>query len=240
MPARRAKGVGPGIGSAPTCQSPRPSPSLAPGHLTSAFDPFGGPGTTGQLSFAVPDGWNVIEDQPASFVLQHPSDASPLQATNESFIFLLGQPRMAAEVVKGTPCGPSSVAPGVGHGVDDIVTAIRAMDGVVSTTPRTVTIGGYDGQLLDLHLAPSWTGGCQAPEGHPEGIAILQSGSGTGPVLGVGTDRPMRLILLDLTGGRTLAVAVACVASDAPTFVERVAAAMPIIDSFEFHPPAGR
>jgi hypothetical protein len=102
-----------------------------------------------------------------------------------------------------------------------------------------VRIGGYDGQMLDLQLAPSWTGGCRAPDGPFVAMPILD---GTefemGAGVGLGPNGSFRLILLDLTGGRTMAIAVFGAGPSQPSQLdEEVAGAMPIIESFEFHPP---
>jgi hypothetical protein len=102
-----------------------------------------------------------------------------------------------------------------------------------------VKVGGYSGQMLDLHLAPSWTQGCQAPEGPVVGIPILlQSGSGPRAAIGISRDHPVRLILLDLANGRTLAIAIFDLEAVTPTqFDGHVSDVMPIIESFEFHAP---
>jgi hypothetical protein len=110
---------------------------------------------------------------------------------------------------------------------------------VVSSASTAVSIGGYEGQLLDLRLAASWTRRCVAPEGPVVGVPILhQAGSGNGPGVGVGPNQPVRLILVDLTGGRTMAVVIFGIdPSQASPFEAHVAEVMPIIESFEFHPP---
>jgi len=213
--------------------------TLPPGtYQTSAFDPFDKPGVPDQLSYTVPEGWKVKEDRPATFVLHHLPDASPSQPSTDTFMFVFAQPQMAADIAEGAVCGPFSDAPGVGRGVDDIVAAIMARPGVVSTPPAAVTIGGFEGQLLDLHLAPDWTKGCLAPEGPIVGLAILLGASETGPSVGIGPDSPLRLILLDLTDERTMAVAIFNVEPSQPSeFEKQVAEVMPVIESFEFHPP---
>jgi hypothetical protein len=214
--------------------------TLPPGrYLTSRFDPFDKPGVSGQLSYTVPEGWKVKQDDPDAFVLHHLSDASSSQPSTDLFINLFVQPRMAADFAEGAICGPVGAAPGVGPRIDDIVAAIVARPGVVSTPPTAVTIGGSEGQMLDVHLAPSWTGGCQAPEGPIVGMPILvEAGSQTGLVAGIGRDHPLRLILLDLGGERTMAIAIFSVEPSQPSlFEERVAEGMPVIESFEFHPP---
>ena len=120
--------------------------------------------------------------------------------------------------------------------VMDLVAAIRARPGVVSTVPTAVTIGGYEGQLLDLRLAASWTRGCVAPEGPVVGVSVLrQAGSEPGPGVGLGPDHPVRLILLDLTQGRTMAIVIFEVEPSEPSvFQAHAAEVMPVVESFEF------
>jgi hypothetical protein len=213
---------------------------MEPGtYVTSALDLFGAPEVYGQLSYTVPDRWKVKEDRAGTFLLHHLPDDSAGPPSTDSFLHVFTQPRMVADYAEGAICGEHSAAPGVGRGVADLVAAIIARPGVVSTPPSAVTIGGYEGQMLDLQLAPSWTGGCQAPDGPIVAMPILdgmefEMGAG----VGLGPNDSFRLILLDLTGGRTLAVAVFAAGPSLPSQLEAQAAgAMPIIESFEFHPP---
>jgi len=214
--------------------------TLAPGpYRTSSFAPLGDPARSSRLSYMVPEGWKVEADEWSVFVLHHLSDAGPGKPSTDSFVALFVQPRMAAELENGATCGPSDDAPGVGGSLHDLVTAITARAGVISTAPARVTIGGHEGQLLDLQLAPSWTKGCRAPEGLIVGVPILhQAGSATGPGVGLGRDHPVRLILLDLADGRTMALTIFSLEPSQPLqFQQQVAEAMPIIESFEFQPP---
>jgi hypothetical protein len=213
---------------------------LAPGtYLTSSFDPFGRPGLSGQLSYTVPERWKVKEDRAGAFLLHRLPDDAATQPSTDTFIHLFTHARLMADYTEGAICGQSSEAQGVGRRVDDIVAAIRARPGVVSTPPAAVTIGGYTGQMLDLHLAPTWTGGCQDPDGPIIAMPLLlglesERSAGIGLVL----DSPVRLILLDLTGGRTMAVAIYGGGPAQPAKLEeQVADAMPVIESFEFHAP---
>ncbi len=208
--------------------------TLPPGtHQTSSFDLFGAPTLSGQLSFTVPAGWKVEDDRPATFALVQLPDASQGPPTTVWVIGLLAQPRMGADFGPGATCGPVSDAPGVGRGVDDLVAAIRARSGVVSTTPAAVTIGGREGQMLDLHLASTWTGGCFDSTGLVDAMPILQAEG----VFGLGRDQPVRLILLDLTDGRTMAVGIVDIGpSPHAPFDAHVGEVMPVIESFEFHP----
>ena len=217
-----------------------PEAPLPPGtYQTSRFDPFGDPTKFGQVSYTVPGAWKIKDDEPGIFLLHHLSDVPQGQPSTDSFILLLARPRLAADFAEGAKCGGTGDAPGVGGGLDDLVAAIRARPGVVSTTPVAVTIGGYKGQRLDLELVPSWTGGCLALDGPAVGMPLVhEAGSETGPGFGLGPNRPMRLMLLDLTGGRTLAVAIFEIdPSERSVFEAHAAEVMPIVESFEFHPP---
>jgi hypothetical protein len=157
----------------------------------------------------------------------------------DTFIHLFTHARLMADYTEGAICGKSGEAPGVGPRVDHIVAAIIARPGVVSTPPAAVNIGGYAGQMLDLHLAPTWTGSCRNPDGPIIAMPLLlglesERSAGIDLVL----NGPVRLILLDLTGGRTMAVAIFSGEPSQPSALEeQVGEAMPVIESFEFHPP---
>jgi hypothetical protein len=77
---------------------------------------------------------------------------------------------------------------------------------MISTPPADVTIGGFDGQMLDGHLAPSWTGGCHGPGGPFVGTPILVGASGF--TVDIRQYYPLRLNLLDLGDERTMSVAI--------------------------------
>ncbi|MEP6638807.1 MAG: hypothetical protein ABJC39_05605 [Chloroflexota bacterium] len=215
--------------------------TLTPGtYQTSFFDPFGDRAPSSQLSYTVPAGWKVKEDLPATLVLHHLPDASQSQPSGDLFISLFAQPRMAADFGKGATCEPTGDAPGIGQRVDELAAAITRRPGVVSTPPVGVTIGGYAGQLLDLHLATDWTGGCRGPEGSVVGMPILQvaaSDAGPGPAAAIARDQPLRLILLDLGNERTIAIGIFVLGPvGSVPFEDKVAPAMPIIESVELHP----
>ncbi len=215
--------------------------TLSPGtYDTTGFDPFADDAVPGRQSYTVPAGWKVKEDSATAFVLHYLADASAGQPVRDTFIFELARPRLAAAFKDGAICGPFGDEPGVGQGVDDIVAALVARPGVVSTSPEAVSVSGYEGTLLDLSVAPSWTGGCVAPEGPMVGIPVLRgSGGELGPTIGLVPDAPIRLILVDVGGGRTMAIAVACSAAPGTSqFDAQLKAAMPVIESIELHPPA--
>jgi hypothetical protein len=205
---------------------------MPPGtYETSSFDPFSDPGAPIRLQYTVPKGWKVKEDRPDLVLLHLLRDAPQGRPATDSFLSLVARPRMVADFTDGVPCGLFEDAPGVGSGLDDLVTAIRARPGVVSTPPTAVTIAGHEGTMLDLRLAPDWTGGCLAPEGLIVAIPIVQG-------VGLEPDRPVRLILLDLGDGRTMAIAITDIGPAQPDlFDAHMAEVMPVVESFDLRPP---
>jgi hypothetical protein len=185
----------------------------------------------------VPPGWEVADDAPRSFAVHHLPDAAQGLPSRELVISVLAQPSMTADFAAGADCNTVLDAPGVGPGRDGLVAAIRARPGVVSTPPVNVTVGGFSGLMLDLRLAPAWTGGCMSLGGPLIGAPILHGPGPTGAVVGVSEDAPVRLILVDLGDGQTLAVVVFGIKPTASaSFEDQAAAAMPIIDSFMIGP----
>jgi hypothetical protein len=215
--------------------------ALAPGtYPTAAFDPFDAPGVSGQMSYTVPGRWKVKEDIAAAFLLHRLPDDSASQPSADIFIHLFTHVRLMGDYAEGATCGEATEAPGVGRRMDDMVAAIVARPGVVSTSPGAVTIGGYKGLMLDLELAPTWTGTCNGREGRIIAMPLLlgpESERSAG--IGLIPDSPVRVILLDLSGGRTMAVAIFGGGPSEPAdFEKQVADAMRVIETFEFHPPA--
>jgi hypothetical protein len=206
-------------------------------HTTSVFDPLGDAGSPTHLAFAVPEGWRLMADQVGSFNLQRlPNDRSgdPLA---EPQIAAFTNPRLEADFAPGDACAPTSDAPGVGGRLEELVGAIVSRPGVVATPPADVTIAGHQGRLLDLRLAASWRGGCSDVSGPVVGLPILhQGGSIRGPVVGLGPGQAVRLILVDVGGSRTLAIAIFPTAKQSSDFEQHVAEAMPVIESFQFVP----
>jgi hypothetical protein len=218
--------------------------ALAPGTYTmSTFDPFGDGGRSGRLSYTVPAGWEAIGEDPAAFLLHRLSDPAQGLPSRELIIGVLAQPVMAADLPNGTDCpspADSANAPGVGKGRDELVAAIRARPSVVSTEATPVTVAGYSGLSLDLRLAPSWTGWCAQPGGGRLTATAILRQPDAHALVGLSSEAPfLRLILLDLGDGKTLAIVIAGIApSGSASFKEQAAAAMPIVDSFALGPSA--
>lgn len=165
-------GVG-GPGPTPTAspaptRAPSPGASVAPttsaatGGPQSACDEAGatcaGKLTAGvvssnafqpKLTFTVPAGWNNTLDTNRKYTLRYNFAPSHfLQVITQIAI-----PEQTAD------CSRAAKA-GAGSGVADWVAFLTTNPGLVTTKPAAITVGGYAGMQLDLHVASSWTATC--------------------------------------------------------------------------------
>jgi len=214
--------------------------SITPGpNTTIAFDPFDIPGTTGEVSYTVPEGWGLMVDYRYTHVLHRTLDAPTSRPATQALVALIAHPRVADATPDAT-CGLVQDAADVGDSVDDMITAIVGRPGVIASAPAAVTIGGFHGTSLDLSIDPTWTRGCRGPSGVVIGVPILHvAGLTDGPLVAVGPDQPVRLILLDLGKRRSVAIVISAIGpSGSPPLDDAVATAMTVVESIEFHEPA--
>ena len=181
---------------------------VSPGrHIASIFRPFG-EGTGPQFSYTVPDGWAEHYETPDIFSVAH----------GESWISVYRGVALYARSASCTfPRADIEQTPAAS--VDWLTT----IPGLVMTRQIPLAIGGLGGLMVDVSVAPDWTDACSA-DGYINTFAV--------PGLSVGPNTPARYILLDGGDGRTLLIDV-----QAPATVSwdaAMAAAMPIIESFEF------
>jgi hypothetical protein len=108
-------------------------------------------------------------------------------------------------------------------------------EGLDVTTPVPVTIGGYDGLVLDMTRRSTWTRTCPWSNGVPTVplFSDLDPAEG-GFDWGVMGDSRLRVYLVDLGGGQLLWAAVD--AQDDATFQAMAADGSAIIESLRFQP----
>jgi len=225
----------PGIGS-PASPSPSPTasrlPAGNPGELVPGdnaafyFDPLG-TGRTQTMSFTVPAGWVESFDGGIEYRLRRAVDGP--DTTNlvlmRPDVVLHSQadgcPEAALEGVERTPAAMA-----------DWLTSHQGLD---VTTPQPVTIGGYDGLVLDIARRSTWTRTCPYSNGVPAVplFSDLDPAEG-GFDWGIGGDGRMRVYLVDLGAGRLLWAAVEV--EDQATFDTVAPAASAIIESIRFEP----
>ena len=92
-------------------------------------------------------------------------------------------------------------------------------------TASEATIGAYQAQALDLTAAATLPCAGEQP------LLTSKSGSSTSWTLAIGHGQRMRILLVDLPGGRTMAIVVASDRS-APEYAQLLDASTVVINSF--------
>jgi len=198
--------------------SPAPSgpPALEPGtYRSQSFQP--------QVTFTLPAGWWLPADTPDYLGLQ--------PVSNDLIGVHLFRDPLPGSQDQSCPISPE---PGVGTAALAIVTWVRGLPGLVTSTPRPVTVGGLTGIELDLAIAEGWTPSCPFANGLPTvPLFVGQTGESFRWVI-AGSER-LRLSLFDLPGGGTLVVDVD--AYDGSYMDGLLTMATPIVASLEFAAP---
>jgi len=136
---------------------------------------------------------------------------------------------------------PLPVATGCEQGpapadAEALAASVQADPDLVATAPVDVRVGGLEGLVMDVTVAP----GASVCDVFPSTLVLTQGVGYSGPRppgVDLDEDSRMRLYLLDLPeGSATPILAIAIVAPEA-RFDAVIEAAAPILDSFEFHAP---
>lgn len=190
-------------------------------------------GAYGQLRYTVPAGWANQSDYPPNYTLMPAVDyagaAGDPNGSTSHGIYLFARPAAWAD----TATCANKVAPGIGQTPAALAAWVASRPGVVATKPAPITVGGYPGLMLDIHLAPSWTRACPGDTFPSAPLLLNVSGSPSDWNWGIAGTEQQRLILVDIGGGKTVAIIV----DDHSTpsrFDQLVAQAMPIIATFQF------
>jgi hypothetical protein len=177
----------------------------------------------GEVTFRATGPWNDhIEGylDPRLFFLIGPGDeGAPGGETGDIEILVNALP-------PETPCDTLRVPPSA----EELVQAIRSNPDLEATEPVSVSVGGIDALQMDVVAAPGASigpcGGDRVP---------VASVPGRGAWGGVEPGGLGRLYVLDLPGGSARTLAILITAPDAALFEQAVEAAVPVLDSFEFH-----
>jgi hypothetical protein len=213
-----------------TCPNPHAAclGDLDPGnHVSIVFTPFIPPTdwqySYGSFGYTVPDGWSNVEDSRDDYVLVQTG------APDDAGIFVVAGVSAHSQ---DASC-PESPATGVGHTATAISTWIRTVQGLVTSRPAAITIGGLKGFALDVRVDPTATHTCPFSDGKT-GASLF---SYTDPAAkgfdwGIWGDGHMRLFLLDLGEDRTLMIDIE--AQDLGTWKALVPNATEIAKTFRF------
>jgi hypothetical protein len=133
-------------------------------------------------------------------------------------------------VENGCESGPAAAD------AEALAASVQADPDLVATAPVDVRVGGVEGLVMDVTVAP----GASVCDVFPSTLVLTQGVGYSGPRppgVDLDEDSRMRLYLLDLPeGSATPILAIAIVAPEA-RFDAVIEAAAPILDSFEFHAP---
>lgn len=211
----------------PTADDPCLGPLEAGTYASQFLDPFvaaDGPWKAryAALTYTVPDGWTNFEDWPSYFGLNRNGDPEG------AGVFLFSE-----VVAKATTEDCASVPDaGVGETAEAITTWLSTTEGLTTTDPEPVTLGGLSGWRLDVQMDPAWTQTCPFSSGQPTKGMFTDRDPAEGFDWGISAGGRMRLWVLDLGDGRTLVVDIEALAEDA--YAALVNDATLVVQTFEF------
>ncbi len=191
-----------------------PHEPLEPGTYTSfVFDT--------PLTFTVPDGWKVFEDEIGEFGLALLENDGPC-------LCIWRDVRVVATGCVEEP------QPGIGMAAAEITSWLSSRPGLMPSVPRAITIGGLDGYVVDVQMDPAWTETCPFSGGEPTVPTLIGTGISEGVLWGTGPDSAQRVYILDLGGENAGNIAINVEVCCGVEFEERMAAVTPVIESFAF------
>jgi YVTN family beta-propeller protein len=178
--------------SCPSSDATCIGPLAAGEYTTVTFQP--------QLTYRVPAGWANFQDLPGNFLLVPPGgNKAGVDAGTSDAVGVF------TSIAIANGCGDGE-APGVGRSVPDIAGWMVRQPGLVTTRPRSASIGGLSGVVLDVKMANGWTKTCPWSNGNPVVPLIVGYGP-SGFNHSIGPGYAMRLYLLH-NGSNTLAIEV--------------------------------
>jgi hypothetical protein len=147
---------------------------------------------TPSITYTVPDdGWSNGEDRAGIFVLLAPGESfSGVEADTSDWI---GVFRNIGPTAAGCD---EEVEPGV-VSAQAMTDWFRRQPGLVVTKPQPISVGGLSGLMIDLSLAPNWTGMCPFIPDIPLVSLLLGTGPSEGLGIVVEASWKTRLYLLD-------------------------------------------
>ncbi len=228
---RGSSNVGPGASptvaatSAPTAAATAPAITCAEAGAVCA-----GPLTAGAnsslnfqptLTFTVPDGWTNPLDTNRKYTLHY-------NFTRGHFLQLITQIAIPEQT---TDCSRAS-KPGAGNTVADWVGFLTTHPGLVTTTPTAITIGGYAGMQLDLHVASTWTARC--PNSLGPAVVLMVPAAADNKGSSWIDDQQTTMRILDVAGETVI---IYMESSSNPADLAALNASFkPIFDTFRFSP----
>ena len=178
---------------------------------------------TPHVTMQVPASWYLSEAMPRHFGL-HPDDVLDAESVRVWYDM---------RVASGAQGCPEEPALGAGHRALDLVQAFTSDDRLVATTPQRVSVGGLEGSVISLGLAPGWKQDCPFAKGVPSVPLFLDDNVAEEPAFwGVSGPERLRLMILDDDHGSNVIVMLDSTSGKTLDALE--ATVRPVLDSFRF------
>ena len=175
------------------------------------------------VTLEVPDHWYLSEAMPRHFGL-HPEDVSVDESVRIWFDM---------RVASTDPACPEVPQAGVGHSAGDLVRAFTTNPGIAASAPKPFSVGGLDGQVLDVGLAPDWKQACPFTDNVPSvPLFVDDDVEGEPAFWGVSGHERLRLAVLDDRHGSNVMVTIDSTSGTTLDALEGTA--KPILDTFRF------
>jgi hypothetical protein len=201
------------------------------------FDPFGS-GRSGQLVMDVPEGWTNSADFPTNYFLRPTPDFDADNSLDGNDT-ISGIYVWAGVTAADDACAFTGAAD-VPNDARSIADALEQRPGLDASDRSTATIGGRQAVSLSIRLRASWQESCPfvADRSAFHGVIAARLGSAVPFMWGVGEAEQMRLFLVDVGSGQTVAIFIDLALSGGTfaTFDELEAAALPIVTSMQLVP----
>ena len=195
------------------------------------FDPFD-TFTYGELAYTLPSDWAISADTQPHLFLRRANEYPNLSEDGNG-----GKQGIDvwADVAAAAPGCSARPDPTSGTNSDDIAAQLAAAPGLI-TSRSTATIAGRRAEVIDVEVASDWAETC-AGDGSVPAVGLLTSRTGVPATwrASVTLGERARVLLVDLDGGRTVAVVIHD-QSTPSRFDELVEEATPIVESFAFSP----
>lgn len=178
---------------------------------------------TPNVTMRVPAEWYLSEAMPRHFGL-HPDDVLEAESVRVWYDM---------RVASGARDCPEEPALGPGHRALDLVQAYESDDRLVTTTPQRVSVGGLQGSVISVGVAPGWKQDCPFMKGVPSVPLFLDDNVADEPAFW-GVSGPERLRLMILDDGRGSNVIVMLDSASGKTLDDLQSTAQPVLDTFRF------
>jgi hypothetical protein len=177
------------------------------------------------FSLHVGEGWDNTVDNPKEYQIMR---SGPNGQPSQTGIYIFRDVAIQAATCEDKP------EPGIGRMPADMAAYLSNHPGLITTEPEAVNIGGLDGVVIEVALAPTWTEPCHYSEGEPNVPLFWGTDADSGLEWSAGPGWQDRLYILAMPGGGNVLIDMGAFdEGDFDTFRE---AAVPVVESIQFDP----